>query len=152
MKYLSLLCIILFSLALTGCGGSPHPPNIKVSREPAKGLSSADMDNAYLAALADWTQAAAQERLAETYERNRVPPEGRRGRAHVDARYVEAGGKRLAIVDLAYTGNPVRVARVVGLAGKELVTVSCTSPDGAPIQVLDPGSACGKVVQEAFFD
>ncbi len=86
MKHLSRLFVVLFSLALVGCGESSYPPNVKVGREPARGLSPTDMDDAYLAALADWTRTAAQERLAETYERNRVPPEGRRGRSHVEAR------------------------------------------------------------------
>ncbi len=152
MRPFSPFSVVLLALLVFGCSGSNYPPHIKISREPAKGLEQADFDGAYLASLTEWTRNAAQQRLAETYERNGVPPERQTGRAHVESRYRERDGEKLAVIDLAYSGNPVRVARVVGLEGDEVVTVSCTSSTGAPIDAFDTGTACGQAVHDIFFD
>ena len=151
-KRLSRFFLVLLSLAVVGCDKSPYAPNIKVSREPARGVSATDLDDAYLERLSEWTRAAAQQRLTETYDSNKVSPERRTSRARVNSRYIQIDGKKLAFVDLGYTGNAVRVARITGFKRGEMVTVSCTSPDGAPIQIIEPQSACAEAVRDVFFD
>lgn len=152
LKHLSRFFLVLLCVAVVSCDKSPYAPNIKVSREPAKGISATDLDDAYLETLSEWTRATAQRRLTKTYDSNKVSPERRTSRARVSSRYIQIDGKKLAVVDLGYTGNAVRVARMTGLKGGEMVTVSCTSPDGAPIRILEPQSACAEAVRDVFFD
>jgi hypothetical protein len=145
----SLLPLLFLVLMVFGC--SREPPNVKITRRPADGLTRQAMNPAYLQSLEAWTRKAAQENLNSLYQRNEVPQRDRTGKVQVRSRYLMSEGRKLAVIYLAYTGNPVRVARVSGLKGDSLVTVSCTSPDGAPIEILDPKSDCGRTVNRVFF-
>lgn len=136
---------LLTALLVAGCTGDP--PTIKVTSRDAQGLTEAGMDSEWLAELERWTRSAAAERLDESYARNEVPPEARVSEPRLASSFVTIGGKRLALVTIAYTGFPLRVARVTGLRDGELVTVSCTSPGGAAPEPTDPESECGQVVQ-----
>ena len=147
-KHIGLLPLLL---ALTALGCSRQPPNVKVTRRPANGMNQSAMNPAYLQSLEDWTRRAAEENLKKVYERNEVPQRERASKVQVHSRYLMSEGRKLAVVYLAYTGSAVRVVRVSGLNGKSLVTVSCTSPTGAPVEILDPGSDCGQTVNRIFF-
>lgn len=133
---------------LTACNG--QPPNVKISEAPANGLTAQQMDLPWLQQLAESTRADAQQRLDETYAKNEVPPQYRTNRAEVTSSFLQVEGKKLAVVNLRYTGAPIHVARVTGIEDGQLVTVSCTDPRGAPINPLDPEGACEEVVIETF--
>ncbi len=134
---------LLLMLATAGCTGDA--PTVKVTREPAAG---ATLDGAWLDALTARTLDGAAARLDETYARNGVPPEERTARPYVDGRFISLGGTRLAQVELAYSGSPLRVVRISGVRGGELITVSCTAPDGRPPELTDPQDVCGRKVAE----
>ena len=142
--------LLLTAVAVAGCGGDP--PNIKLTQEPAGELMAATLDSEWLDRLVAWTRDAAQERLDGSYAANGVPPEGRTATARVEGRFIDVAGERLALIDLAYSGSPVRVTRVVGLRDGLRVTVSCTAPDGRPFDVTDPSDDCGRKVAEVFAD
>ncbi len=126
---------------LAGCGLQPLPSKVKISEVPANGITDSSFDMAYLQQLIETTRQAAQARLDEAYEDNNVPPEERPSRARTCGRYEQRGGRRLAVIELSYSGNPMRVTRIVGVEGERIVTISCISPKGAPV---DPFAEQGK--------
>lgn len=142
-----LLVPISAILLIVGCA---EPPNVKVMRESANDLFPVTMDDAYLAHLEHWTAEAARARLAESYERNGVALEARVSEPRLRSRYLDTQAGRLAVIEIAYTGSPIRVTRVTGLVNDELITVSCTSPEGAPYDVVSPDDECGRHVHETF--
>lgn len=143
--------VLLASLAALSIllGGCSDDPTIKVSERPADGLTAAAMDGAFLAALTEWTREAATARLQESYARNDLTGNAV-DKVRVASRYLDVNGRRLALVEIAYRGTPVRVARVSGIEAGRLVTVSCTSPDGSDVAYENADSACGRVIRREF--
>jgi hypothetical protein len=149
MIRLSLLLLSL-NLLLGGCGLTPKPSNVKVSEQPAGGLSESSFDQGYLQQLVEETRLAAEARLQQAYERNRVPPEERFSHAQTSGRYELIGSHRLAVIDLSYSANPMRVMRVVGIDGDRLVTISCISPRGAPLEIHTESGECAESITKYF--
>jgi hypothetical protein len=56
----------------------------------------------------------------------------------------------LAVIDLSYSANPMRVTRLVGIVQDQLVTISCISPRGAPLAYASGESHCAEVVGYHF--
>jgi hypothetical protein len=149
MIRLSLLVLTL-SLLLGGCGLTPAPSNVKVREQPAEGLTESAFDQNYLQQLVEETRQAADARLHDAYERNRTPTEERFSHAQTSGRYEWIGARRLAVIDLSYSANPMRVMRVVGIDGDRLVTVSCISPRGAPLDIHAESGECAEALAKHF--
>ncbi|MES9857997.1 MAG: hypothetical protein ABW166_15560 [Sedimenticola sp.] len=137
----------LLPLILAACADGKKQPVVNISHAPANGLTEMAMDNNYLVKLEQETLETANQRLTETYERNDVPLHARYSRAHVNGRLIEAEGKRLAIIDLTYSESRVWVSRITGVTDSTTHTISCISPEGIPIDILDREGACGEAVQ-----
>ncbi|MES9904360.1 MAG: hypothetical protein ABW168_16995 [Sedimenticola sp.] len=142
----------LLLLLLTACADNKKQPVVNVSHSPANGLTEAAMDGDYLLRLEQETLDAANRRLAETYERNDVPLNARYSRARVKSRLIEAEGKKLAVIDLTYSESRVWVSRITGVIDATAHTVSCISPEGMPMDVLDPEGACGEAVRDTLLN
>jgi hypothetical protein len=138
---------LLLLLVLSGCGWVPSPSNVKLSEEPANGLTDSSFDMAYLRQLLDTTRETAEQRLIDTYQRNKVPPAERTSHARTSGGYKQIGNRRLAVIELRYTGNPMRVTRIVGIEGERLVTVSCISPHGEPVDPFAETGECAEGVR-----
>lgn len=147
--YLRLIFVLVLS-SLHGCGYAPQPAKVKVSQVPAQGLTDASFDQGYLQQLIEETRQAAQARLDEAYERNHIAPAERTSRAVTDGRYAQRGGRPLAVIELSYSGNPMRVTRIVGIVDDRLVTVSCISPRGAPVEPFAGTGECAEGVSRHF--
>ena len=141
---------LTLAVLLAGCDLAPDTSLVKVAQEPANGLTSSSLDASYLEALVNETRSAADARLQEAYELNRVPPDQRYSQAQASGRYEWLGERQLAIVDLSYSANPMRVMQVVGLINDQQVTVSCISPKGAPLVLSGGEGECAQVVAKAF--
>ena len=144
------LHIFALAVLLTGCDMAPDTSLVKVAQEPANGLTSSSLDESYLQALVNETRSAADARLQEAYELNRVPPNQRYSQAIASGRYEWLGERQLSIVDLNYSANPMRVMQVVGLINDRQVTVSCISPNGAPLVLSGGEGECAQVVAREF--
>jgi hypothetical protein len=142
--------LTLLSSLLAGCDLQEQASSVKVKEEPALGLTEHSFDQGYLQDLAEATRKAAEESLQEAYERNRVPPEARLSHAQTRGHYEWLGQRQLAVIDLSYTANPMRVTRIVGIENDRLITVSCISPRGEPLNPFDEGEECGRSVKRYF--
>lgn len=149
MKPLPLFCCSVL-LLLSACGAAPDPSRVKVSEQPADGLSPSAFDEAYLQRLAEQTRQSAEARLQQAYDRNQVASQARRSHALVSARYEWLGSRRLAVVELGYSANPMRVTRVVGLVGDRLLTVSCIYPEGEPADLHAATGECAEALRQHF--
>ncbi|MEJ1381479.1 MAG: hypothetical protein RPT95_11010 [Candidatus Sedimenticola sp. (ex Thyasira tokunagai)] len=148
----SWILILLLLLLLTACTDNKKQPVVNITHSPANGLTEAAMDGDYLMRLEQETLDAANQRLTETYERNDVPLHARYSRARVKGRLIEAEGKRLAVIDLTYSESRVWVSRITGVINSTTHTVSCISPEGMPMDVLDPEGACGEAVKQTLLN
>ncbi len=149
MKQLNSLCFTL-GLLLAGCDMAPDTSLVKVASEPAEGLTQSALDQSYLDTLVRETRTAAETRLQQAYEKNRVPPDQRFSHAVASGRYEWFGETQLAVVDLSYSANPMRVTQVVGLINDTQVTVSCISPEGAPLALNGGEGECAQVIAREF--
>ncbi|MGD8912175.1 MAG: hypothetical protein PVJ68_05440 [Candidatus Thiodiazotropha sp.] len=136
--------VLLLPLLLFGCGLVPNPSNVKISKVPANGVTNSSFDQAYLQQLIETTRKAAEQQLIKTYERNNIPPSERISHAMTSGQYEQRGKRRLAIIELTYSDNPMKVTRVVGIENDQIVTISCISPQGAPV---DPFAATGECAE-----
>ena len=141
--------LMLLSL-LAGCGIQPKPSTVKVKEAPANGLTQNSMDQGYLQNLAEETRQGAEHSLQQAYERNKVPAAERYSHAHTSGRYEWLGKHKLAVIDLSYSANPMRVTRIVGIAQDRIITISCISPKGEPIELQDGRSKCSRTVEDHF--
>lgn len=148
MKYAPLY--LALTALLAGCDMAPDTSLVKVAQEPAKGLTSSSLDESYLEALVNDTRSSAEARLQQAYELNRVPPKQRYSQAQTSGRYEWLGKRQLAVVDLSYSANPMRVMQVVGLINGQQVTVSCISPNGAPLELSGGEGECAQVIAREF--
>ncbi len=146
-RWLLPLC---FLALLSGCSSEPDYANVKVQRSPADGLTSSTLDSHYLQRLIDETREAAEKKLMDAYERNNIPEAERNSHAKAEGRFEQFGDHRLAIIDLSYSANPMRVSRLVGIVQDELITISCISPLGAPPVYASGESHCAEVVAYHF--
>ena len=144
------LYTLVLAVLLAGCDMAPDTSLVKVAQEPANGLTSSSLDESYLEALVNDTRSAAEARLQQAYELNRVPPDQRFSQAKASGRYEWLGNRQLAIVDLSYSANPMRVTQVVGLINDQQVTVSCLSPNGAPLVLTGEEGECALVIAREF--
>jgi hypothetical protein len=141
------LCLLAL---LAGCSNEPDYSDVKVQLSPADGLTSSSLDSYYLQRLIDETREGADKRLAEVYERNKIPQAERYSRAKTEGRFDQLGNHRLAIIDLSYTANPLRVTRLVGIVQDQLISISCVSPGGATVVYASGESHCAEVVRYHF--
>lgn len=147
MPFNIVLLRLLPLLLLAACGLQPSPSNVKINKEPAQGLTDSSFDMGYLQELIETTRQAAETRLTEVYDRNHVPPAERKSHAVTSGRYEQQGGRRLAVIELSYSRNPMRVTRIVGIEGKQLITVSCISPLGEPVDPFSETGDCAEGVR-----
>lgn len=133
-----------------GCGQGNSHSDVKVSDLPANGLTSTSFDQDYLQTLVRETRDTAENRLTQAYERNRIPPSERNSHAITEGRFQQFGEHRLAVIDLSYSGNSMRVTRIVGLVQDRLITVSCIAPLGKPVNFLSGEGHCAQAVQQKF--
>lgn len=148
MQYPFLAACLL--LLLTGCAQQSTSPTVKVREAPAQGLTQHAFDQGYLQNLAEETREAAERNLVEYYERGKTPASERHSHARTSGRYELLGKHRLAVIDLSYSGNPMRVMRIVGIEQDRLITISCISPRGEPQDLRDRESECGRTVNQHF--
>ena len=149
-RTLQALLIIPIFMLLVGCGQGNSHSDIKVSELPANGLTPASFDHDYLQRLIHETRDAAENRLIQAYEKNRIPPSERNSHALTEGRFQQFGDQRLAVIDLSYSENSMRVTRIVGLVQDRLITISCISPLGKPVNFLSGESHCAQAVQQKF--
>jgi hypothetical protein len=150
MSYPARAATLMLLSLLAGCSLQPTPSNVKVKQSPANGLTENSFDQGYLQNLSEQTRQAAEQSVQHAYERNNVPPGERNSHAHTSGRYELMGKHKLAIIDLSYSANPMRVTRIVGIAQDSLVTISCISPHGEPVDLRDTASECGSAVNAHF--
>lgn len=143
---LFLLCL----LSLSACDLTSSSSNVKMSEAPTEGLTESSFDQGYLSQLIEETREEAAQRLDARYESNKIPPQERISRAQTSGRFEQLGGHRLAVIDLTYSANPMRVTRIIGIQGDRLITLSCISPTGAPVDLLDEQGECGQAVKQHF--
>lgn len=144
------LPILTICLILTGCDLSPVPSNVKISKLPADGLTQSSFDQGFLQQQVDEYQLGAEQSLQQTYERNNTPPQERVSHAQATGHYEWIGERQLAVIDLTYTANPMRVVRVVGIEGDHLVTISCISPYGENLDIHAKTGDCAEAISEHF--
>jgi hypothetical protein len=137
-------------LLLVGCGFSPAPSNVKISERPADGLTQASFDQGFLQQLVEETRQGAEKSLHEAYERNKIPQQERLSQARTIGRYEWIDGRQLAVIDLSYSANPIRVMRVVGIEADQVVTISCISPLGAPLDIHAKTGECAEALAKHF--
>ena len=150
MQYPALVATLMLMSLLAGCGIQPKPSTVKVKETPANGLTQNSFDQGYLQSLAEETRQGAEHSLQQAYERNKVPPAERYSHAHTSGRYEMLGKYKLAVIDLSYSANPMRVTRIVGIAQDRIVTISCISPKGEPVELRDGKSKCGQTIEDHF--
>jgi hypothetical protein len=150
MSRTSLLPILTICLTLTGCDLSPIPSNVKVSKQPADGLTESSFDQGFLQQQVDKYQLGAERSLQQTYERNNIPSQERVSHAQANGHYEWIGERQLAVIDLTYTANPMRVMRVVGIENDQLVTISCISPYGENLDIRAKTGDCAEAIAEHF--
>jgi hypothetical protein len=141
------LCLLTL---LSACSSEPDYSDVKVQLSPAEGLASSSLDSYYLQRLIDETREAAEQRLVDAYERNNIPEAERYSHAKTEGRFEQLGNHRLAVIDLSYSANPMRVTRLVGIVRNQLITISCISPQGAPLVYSSGESHCAEVVGYHF--
>jgi len=142
--------LLLPLLLLTGCSVDLAPSNVKVSERPAEGLTESSFDQGYLTRLLEETRQSAEQSLQQAYARNNIPPAERLSQARTEGRYEWIGDRQLAVVELSYSANPMRVTRVVGIVGDRLVTVSCISPQGEPTDLQAAEGECAQALRSHF--
>jgi hypothetical protein len=150
MHYLVQAITLLLFVLLTACSQQSTPTNVKVKTAPAEGLTQQSFDQSYLQNLAQETRQAAEQNLVEYYDRNKTPPTARYSHAQTSGRYELFGKRQLAVVDLSYSANPMRVLRIVGIEQDRLITISCISPKGEPLEIHDKEGDCGSAIAEHF--
>ncbi|MES9940381.1 MAG: hypothetical protein ABW105_00630 [Candidatus Thiodiazotropha sp. 6PLUC1] len=141
---------LIICLLLAGCGLSPEPSNVKISKQPAEGLTQSSFDEGYLQQLTDEYQKGAEQSLQQTYDRNNIPQHERFSHAQAKGHYEWIGERQLAVIDLIYSNNPMRVMRVVGIEGDQLVTISCISPQGAQLDINSETGDCAEAISKHF--
>lgn len=146
----SVCAVFLLLSPLCGCDLMERASTVKVKDEPARGLTEHSFDQGYLQNLIEETRQGAEQSLQQAYERNRVPSPDRISHARTQGRYEWLGRRQLAVVDLSYSANPMRVARIVGIANDRLITLSCISPQGEPLDLFNEESDCGRAVKRYF--
>ncbi len=147
LRWLVPLCLLLF---LPACSGRPDYSDVKVQQSPADGLTSSSFDSHYLQNLLDETRGAAEQKLVQAYERNNIPEVERYSHAQAEGRYEQLDGRRLAIIDLSYSANPMRVTRIAGIVQDQLITISCISPHGEPLEFASGEGHCAEVYRYYF--
>jgi hypothetical protein len=150
MTRIRLSLILTVSLLLSACGFVPAPSTVKISEQPTEGLTQSSFDQHYLQQLIEETRQMAEDRLIQAYERNNIPPQERYSHAEASGRYELAGSRKLAVIDLSYSANPMRVMRVVGIVENKLITLSCLSPQGAPLVFAAKEGECADAIVEHF--
>ncbi|MEJ2402957.1 MAG: hypothetical protein P8171_01510 [Candidatus Thiodiazotropha sp.] len=147
---LRLLMALLLTLLVWGCDSRPGSDRVKVSEQPAQGLIDTSFDQGYLQQLVEETRAGAEARVQEAYTRNNIPPEQRISHAQAEGRFEKYASHRLAVVELGYTANPMRVLRIVGIEQDRLISLSCISPHGEALDLFNKESDCGRGVASYF--
>jgi hypothetical protein len=123
---------------------------VKISEEPAEDLTQSSFDQAYLQQLVEKTRQGAEKSLQQAYERNNIPPSERHSHARASGRYEWIGKHQLAVIDLSYSANPMRVMRVAGIDEDKLLTISCISPRGAPMDIHAESGECAEAIARHF--
>ncbi|MCG8486879.1 MAG: hypothetical protein MI756_05360 [Chromatiales bacterium] len=144
------LSILIISLTIAGCDFAPTPSNVKVSKQPADGLTQNSFSRSFLQQLVDEVKGGAELSLTQAYDRNNIPAVERISKPQAVGRYEWIGERQLAVIDLSYTNNPMRVMRVVGIEADQMITINCISPAGAPLKLTAPEDACSEVIAEQF--
>jgi hypothetical protein len=142
--------ILIISLTLCGCDLAPTPSNVKVSKQTSDGLTESSFDQGFMQQLIDEVKQGAELSLKQAYDRNNIPAEERISKPQVEGRYEWIGEKQLAIIDLSYSNNPMRVMRVVGIERDEIITINCISPTGSSIKITAPEDECSETIAEHF--
>jgi hypothetical protein len=146
----SRISILIISLAISGCDLVPSPSNVKVSKQSADGLSESSFDQGFLQQLQEDVKAGAELSLKQAYDRNNIPASERISKPQTHGRYEWIGGQQLAVIDLSYQNNPMRVMRVVGIEADEIITINCISPTGMPLKLTTPEDECSETISEQF--
>jgi hypothetical protein len=146
-RWILLLCLFLL---LSGCSGRPDYSDVKVQQSPAGGLTSSSFDSHYLHKRVEETRNAAEQRLVSAYERNNIPKVERYSHAQAEGRYEQLDGRRLLVIDLSYSANPMQVMRIAGIVQDQLIAISCISPQGEPLEFSSGESHCAEVYRYYF--
>ena len=159
----NILLGLLFAVALAGCKGNTDAPQKRASAAPAEIVTAVSAESAPGAKQSNLDQgfleycekilvetfikkAMSQPQIAQKYSREDYEKRMKRS-----ASYIEAGGKKLAVLklDLSLKDNKeIYTTYVLGLDEKrsELKTVTCTSSEAFPVQ----SGKCGEAVEQAF--
>ncbi|MEL0583394.1 MAG: hypothetical protein AAES65_00700 [Candidatus Thiodiazotropha sp. (ex. Lucinoma kazani)] len=141
--------LFLISL-LVACSQQGSSSTVKVNKAPAQGLSEHAFDQGYLQNLVEDARKAAEKNLIQYYDRDNTPTGERVNHAQTSGRYEWLGRQQIAVVDLSYSANPIQVMRVVGIEQNSLITISCISPYGEPLDLHNMESECGRTVKLQF--
>jgi hypothetical protein len=135
---------------MSGCDLSPAPSNVKISKEKSHGLSESSFDQGFMQQLIDEVEQGAGLSLQKAYDRNNIPADERINTPQVNGRYEWVGEHQLAVIDLSYSNNPMRVMRIVGIEADEIITINCISPTGIPLKITAPEDECSEAIAEQF--
>ncbi|MES9860190.1 MAG: hypothetical protein ABW157_07325 [Candidatus Thiodiazotropha sp. LLP2] len=141
---------LTISLLLAGCGFAPEPSNVKISKQSAEGITQSSFDQGYLQQLVEEYQQGAEQSLQQAYDNNNIPQQERVSHAQAKGHYEWIGERQLAVIDLIYSPNPMRVMRVVGIDGDQLVTISCISPQGIHLDINVETGDCAEAISKHF--
>jgi hypothetical protein len=142
--------ILIIGLAMTGCELVPTPSKVKVSKQPAEGLTQSSFGQGFLEQLEEAVMQGAELSLKQAYERNNIPAVERISKPQVKGRYEWVGAHQLAVVDLSYNNNPMKVMRVVGIEADEIITINCISPTGTALGITTPQGECTDTIAKHF--
>lgn len=126
---------------------SPAPKIITVvSRQPAEGMTDADMSLDYLRGLEIYTIERIKSKVADHYaaEGHSVPDT----RIRSESNYIEVQGKKLAIVRFFEANNAGNGVFIIGLVKDELVRVGCTIDSKYQIEITS--GDCGAKIEQTF--
>ena len=137
-------------LLLSGCDVDLGPSNVKVSEQPADGLTASSFDQGYLLELVEEVRQGAETSLQQAYERNKIPPQERISHAEAVGRYEWIGDRQLAVIELSYSANPMRVTRIVGIEQDRLISISCISPRGDQQDLHAATGECAETLRRRF--
>lgn len=122
--------------------------------QPSDGLTDTKMDEYALRNFERWTVERAIENVRKQYSALGYDDASLRFQNESETAYVQKGGIKLAVLKLRMTviseGNQStsRLARVFGLRGDKLLSVSCVESNDVPISIFS--GTCGQKIEEVF--
>lgn len=122
------------------------PPDIRavVTEQDSQGLTDENLNSASLNIFKEWIVDLASTTLKLLYRTKKDV----KSQILVDAKYIMYKKRKLIVADISFTTGAVKIVRVMGIKGKKLMNVACTSISGQNIEIFS--GICGDKVKDVF--